>query len=73
MAKSPAESRLAVPRAPRAVRLVQRCEPVDDCPVVRLNGVQTDRSAPDFDKSAYDSAHRHSRHDVRAGTVGSRG
>jgi hypothetical protein len=55
MAKTEAESRLA---ALRAVRLVQRCEPVDDRLVVRLNGVQTDPRAPDFDKSAYDSAHR---------------
>jgi hypothetical protein len=55
MAKTEAENRLA---ALRAVRLVQRCEPVDDRLVVRLNGVRTDPRAPDFDKSAYDSAHR---------------
>jgi hypothetical protein len=55
MAKTEAETRLA---ALRAVRLVQRCEPVDDCLVVRLNGAQTDPRAPDFDKSAYDPAHR---------------
>jgi hypothetical protein len=55
MAKTEAENRLG---ALRAIRLVQGCEPIDNCLLVRLNGVQTDPRAPDFDKSAYDSAHR---------------
>jgi hypothetical protein len=55
MAKTEAENRLA---ALRAIRLVQRCEPIDNLLLVRLNGVQTNPRAPDFDKSAYDSAHR---------------
>jgi hypothetical protein len=42
----------------RAIRLVERCESTDNFLLVRLNGVQTDPRAPDFDKSAYDHAHR---------------
>ncbi len=55
MVKTEAENRLA---ALKAIRLVQRCEPIDNLLLVRLHGVQTDPTAPDFDRSAYDSAHR---------------